>query len=261
MTTETKSILDRFRLDGRVALVTGASRGIGRALAQALAEAGARAALVARGAEALEKAADEIARSTGNESVPLVCDLAEPDAAERLVAGTIERFGRLDILVNNAGLTTRHPAEEYPMEEWDRVLAVDLRAVFALCQQAGRVMIRQGGGKIINIASLASEMGIKIVPAYCAAKGGVRSLTMQLAVEWAKHDIQVNGIGPGYILTDLTASLKDDPERNDTVLRRTPAGRWGTPEDLMGACVFLASDAANFMTGQILYVDGGWLAG
>jgi len=253
-------ILDDFKLDGLTALVTGSSRGIGRAMALALAEAGANVVLAARSKEHLEAVAVEI-EALGVAALPVPVDMANDDDLERLVQATIERFGRIDILVNNAGTTHRTAAEDYSTDQWDRVMNVNLRGVFVLTTKVAKAMIAAGGGRIVNTTSLAAEIGIPFIPPYCASKGGLRQLTKAWAIEWAKYNIRVNAIGPGYILTDLTQALRDDPARNEIVMNRVAIKRWGEPADLKGAVVFLASKASSYMTGQTLYVDGGWLAG
>ena len=251
---------DLFRLDGKVALVTGASRGLGAAMAVALANAGASLALHA-GTAAPSATLDAIAASSDRPTAAFVADLADPAAAEPLIDGTLSAFGRLDILVNNAGAIRRRPAIDYTDEDWTTVLNLDLTSVFRLCRHAGRHMIARGtGGKIINIASLLSFQGGITVPAYAAAKGGVAQLTKALANEWAPHGINVNAITPGYMATDATAALRADETRHRQITERIPAGRWGEPQDLAGAVVFLASRASDYVHGHVLVVDGGWLA-
>jgi len=254
------SVLDEFRLDGKVSIVTGASRGLGEAMAEALAEAGSHLVLAARSEDALMSVAERI-RSLGVKALAVGVDVAEERELDCLVERTMDEFGRIDVLVNNAGATARHPAIDFPVEEWDPVLTVNLRSVFLLCQKVARVMMRQGGGKIINVASLLSEIGVPFIPAYAASKGGIRQLTKALAVEWAQYNIRVNAIGPGYFRTELTESLYRDPERHRRIIERLAIKRWGEPDDLKGAVVYLASKASDYVTGQILYVDGGWLAG
>jgi len=252
-------ILDSFRLDGRVALVTGANRGLGQAYAVALAEAGADVALLGR---TDPDETTERVKATGRRVAYLPYDLAAAVPAELTAAVDRVRaeFGHLDILVNNAGIIRRAPAAEASAADWDEVLTVNLDAVFHLSQAAGRVMLAQGGGRIINVASMLSFQGGIRVPAYTAAKHGVLGLTRALANEWAGLGVNVNAVAPGYIATDNTAALRADPLRAEAILDRIPAGRWGTPEDLMGAVVFLASDAARYVHGAVLPVDGGWLA-
>lgn len=252
-------ILDSFRLDGRAALVTGGNRGLGQACAVALAEAGADIALLGR-TEPSETLAH--VKGLGRGAVYVPCDLAAADPAQLATAAdtVTAQFGRLDVLVNNAGIIRRAPAAEVTAADWDEVMTVDLDAVFHLSQAAGRVMLAQGGGRIVNIASMLSFQGGLRVPAYAAAKHAVLGLTRALANEWAAHGVNVNAIAPGYMATDNTAALREDPVRSASILERIPAGRWGEPEDLMGAVVFLASDAARYVHGAVLPVDGGWLA-
>lgn len=252
-------ILDAFKLDGKVAVVTGAGRGIGKAYALALAEAGADVATV--DVHAAEETCAAI-RALGRKAQAYAVDLsgAEKEAGP-LVARVVKDFGRLDILVNNAGIIRREPFTEHSSANWNDVIAVNLSAPFFLSQAACRQMIEQGqGGKVINIASMLSFQGGILVPGYASSKGGIKSLTMLMANELAPHRICVNAIAPGYIATDNTAPIRANPERNQAILDRIPAGRWGTPEDLKGICVFLASPASDYMTGATVNVDGGWLA-
>jgi 2-deoxy-D-gluconate 3-dehydrogenase len=251
-------ILDKFRLDGKVALVTGASAGLGAAIACALAEAGAHVA--AHGNSRTPDATCERIESLGRRSLALRGNLADKKTPREIVSRTIEEFGRIDILVNNAGTIRRAPAVEYSEEDWAHVIEVNLSSVFRLSQLAAREMIERGaGGKIINIASLLSFQGGITVPAYAASKGGVAQLTKAFANEWASKRINVNAIAPGYMRTDNTAALQKDETRNRQIIERIPAGRWGEPEDLAGAAVFLASSASDYINGHILVVDGGWL--
>ncbi|RPJ72657.1 MAG: 2-dehydro-3-deoxy-D-gluconate 5-dehydrogenase KduD [Acidobacteria bacterium] len=250
--------VDLFDLSGKVALVTGTSRGLGAGMARALAAAGADVAVHDREAPC---ATEECLRGAGVRTVCLAGDLADRAAADRLVADTIDRMGRLDILVNNAGIIRRHPAAEHPDEYWDEVLEINLTAVFRLCRAAGRHMLERGeGGKIVNIASLLAFQGGITVPGYSASKGAVMQLTKALANEWAARGINVNAIAPGYMATDNTKALREDPVRTRQILERIPAGRWGTPDDLAGAVVFLASRASDYVNGHVLVVDGGWMA-
>jgi 2-dehydro-3-deoxy-D-gluconate 5-dehydrogenase len=252
-------ILDRFRLEGRVALVTGATRGLGQAMAVALAEAGAD--IAALGTTPAAGTARSV-RGLGRKCLTLESDLRSATAADLrgMVDRVVSGLSRLDILVNNAGIIRRAPALEFSEEDWDAVVQVNLRALFFLSQAAARQMAAQGGGKIINVASVLSFQGGIFVPAYTAAKSGVAGLTRALANEWAAKNINVNAIAPGYMSTDNTAALRADPVRSQAILDRIPARRWGTVEDLMGSVVFLASAASDYMHGTIVSVDGGWLA-
>lgn len=250
-------ILDQFKLDGSVALVTGASAGLGQAIAIALAEAGADVACHGNTRSSDEScgAISKLNRKT----ISLVGDLAKVETPRALMDQTLKEFGRLDVLVNNAGTIRRAPAVDYSEEDWATVIEVNLSAVFRLSQLAGRQMIAQGRGKIINIASLLSFQGGITVPAYAAAKGGVAQLTKALANEWAGKGINVNAIAPGYMRTDNTKALQADQVRNRQILERIPAGRWGEPTDLAGAAIFLASAASDYVNGHVLVVDGGWM--
>lgn len=250
-------ILDKFKLDNKIALVTGASAGLGAAMAQALAEAGAH--IAAHGNTRPPSATCAAVMAAGRDALPLQGDLSNAATSQRLIDETLARFGRIDILINNAGTIRRAPAADFTAEDWAFVLEVNLSSVFRLSQSAGRVMLAQGAGKIVNIASLLSFQGGVTVPAYAASKGGVAQLTKALANEWAGRGVNVNAIAPGYMRTDNTAALQADETRNRQILERIPAGRWGEPEDLTGAAVFLASAASDYLHGHILTVDGGWL--
>jgi len=251
-------ILDYFRLDGQVALVTGGNKGLGQAMAIALAEAGADVAVVSRsGQAAVTLAAIE---QTGRRGVVLQADLSTATAAAALVAQLVNRLGRLDILVNNAGIIRRAPASETVLADWQTVIDVNLTGVWALSQAAAGIMREQGHGKIINIASLLSFQGGIRVPAYTASKHALAGLTKALANEWAALGINVNAIAPGYMATDNTEALRNDPQRSRQILERIPAERWGTADDLAGAVVFLASRASDYVHGHVLVVDGGWMA-
>jgi 2-deoxy-D-gluconate 3-dehydrogenase len=252
-------ILDNFKLDGKVALVTGAAQGLGQGMALALAEAGAN--IVGLDRCTIDETGDLVV-GRGRKFSQVCVDLREASVADlqQVVASAVETFGRLDILVNNAGIIRRAPALEFTEKDWDDVLQINLRAVFFLSQAAAREMVKQGAGKIINVASMLSFQGGVIVPSYAAAKSGVAGITRSLANEWAKYNINVNAVAPGYMATENTAPIRADATRSETILARIPAGRWGTPEDLQGAVVFLASAASNYMHGAIVPVDGGWLA-
>ncbi len=252
-------ILDKFCLNGKVALVTGASRGLGQGVAVALAEAGADIATVSRGS--CEETARQV-HAVGRRSLHLPCDLAAASVAQlqQLVRDTVEALGGLDVLVNAAGINVRHPALEYPEADWDLLMQVNLKAAMFLAQAAARHMVSVGGGKIINIASALSFQGGILCPPYAASKHGILGITRALANEWASKNINVNAIAPGYMLTDMTMPLAKDPVRAPAVMARIPAGRWGTPEDLKGAAVFLASDASAYCHATVLAVDGAWLS-
>lgn len=252
------SILDRFRLDGKTALVTGAASGLGASIAIALAEAGASVACHGNRRPADQTCAQ--IRSLGRKAESFSVDLASPDGAGLLFDAVASAMGAPDILVNNAGTIHREAAEDYSLESWMHVLQVNLNSVFRLSQLAGREMLNRKQGKIINIASLLSFQGGIRVPAYTASKGAVAQLTKALANEWAGRNVQVNAIAPGYFRTDNTAALQQDTARYQQILDRIPAGRWGDPEDLASAAVFLASPASDYVNGEILVVDGGWMA-
>jgi 2-deoxy-D-gluconate 3-dehydrogenase len=253
------SILDRFKLNGKTALVTGARRGIGKAMAVALAEAGADIVATSASLEAEGSAVAKEIEARGRQCWAYACDLADRSA----VYGFIETVKRacppVDILINNAGAVLRKPAAEHPDEYWDRIMEINLNAQFVLAREFGRDMLQRGAGKIVFTASLLSFQGGITVPGYAAAKGGVAQLTKALANEWAARNVQVNAIAPGYISTDNTTALRADPLRNPAILARIPAGRWGEAEDMAGAVVFLASAASDYVSGEVLTVDGGWM--
>jgi 2-deoxy-D-gluconate 3-dehydrogenase len=252
-------VLDRFSLDGRRALVTGAGRGIGRRMAVAFAEAGAAVAVNSRTVGDLEAVAAEI-RAIGRPAAVVPGDVAGAGAAGEIVAGAIAALGGVDVVLNAAGLAVRVPAEQVSEAQFDLQVSVNLKGTYFVCQAAGRHMLAAGRGSIINIASLTTSFGLPLRSVYAATKGAVGQLTKTLAVEWASRGVRVNAIAPGWILTPLTRPVHDDPAQSGWILGRTPMGRWGTPEDLEGAAVYLASDAAAFMTGQVLYVDGGFIS-
>src|SRR5688572_16107116 len=252
-------VLDQFKLDGKVALVTGSASGLGQAIAVALAEAGADVACHARSAGQADETCRTIER-LGRRTASIIGDVAGKDTPARLVDETVERLGQVDILVNNAGMIRRSPAVDHSEDDWAAVIEVNLSSVFRLSQAAGRRMIEQGSGKIVNIASLLSFQGGITVPAYTASKSAVAGLTKALANEWARFGVNVNAIAPGYMETKNTAPLRRDETRNRQILERIPAGRWGSPDDLAGAAVFLSGAASDYMHGHVLVVDGGWLA-
>jgi len=252
-------ILDQFKLNGKVAIVTGAARGIGQGYAIALAEAGADVALV--DVIPMDETLQHV-EALGRRACAVTADLSRGESiAPGLVAEVVGQLGGVDILVNNAGIIRREPFVEHSAKNWNDVIGINLSTPFFLSQAAAKQMIAQGrGGKIIHIASMLSFQGGILVPGYAASKGGIKSLTMLMANELAPHHICTNAIAPGYIATENTRPIRENPARNQAILDRIPAGRWGTPEDLMSAVVFLASPASDYMNGHVLVVDGGWLA-
>ena len=252
-------ILDAFKLDGKVAIVTGSERGLGRGMAVALAEAGADIVGVTYTADAPETAAAIAA--TGRKYLHIQANLLSIEPIEGIVETAVQAFGHVDILVNNAGIITRNDSVDFTEKEWDDVMDINVKSVFFMCQAVARQFIKQGkGGKIVNIASMLSFQGGIRVPSYTASKSGVKGITMLMANEWAKHGINANAIAPGYMATDNTTQLRADEQRNAAIVERIPAGRWGLPEDLGGAVVFLASKASDYVNGYTVAVDGGWLA-
>ena len=249
-----------FDLSGKTAIVTGAGRGIGRSVAIGLAKAGANIVVCSRTESELTEVAEEISNS-GREVLVVPCDVTRSQDIQRVINDTVQRFGVIDILLNNAGMTIKKPAEDYSLEDWNQILSVNLTGVFLFAQAAGRQMIKQGSGKIINISSVAAKTAISGSIAYCASKGGVDMVTKGLAMEWASFGIRVNGIAPAYIETPLVKAIKET--RSDfanKVEERTPLARMGHPEEIVGAAVFLASDASSYTTGETILVDGGWVA-
>ncbi len=249
-------MMKAFDLSGKVAAVTGGTRGIGQAIALGLAEAGADIALLQRSDDQTTK---EKVLALGVRCEIIPCDLSDPEEVKAAIPLTIEKLGTVDILVNNGGIQRRSPAVEFSEQDWNDVLQVNLHAVWTLCQQAGKHMVEQKSGKIINIASLVSFQGGVFVPAYTAAKGAVGQLTKALANEWSSVGVNVNAIVPGYIATEMNTALIEDPVRSRQIMERIPAGRWGDPEDFKGAAVFLASNASDYIHGHLLAIDGGWL--
>ncbi|WP_299650598.1 SDR family NAD(P)-dependent oxidoreductase [uncultured Tateyamaria sp.] len=252
------TVLDTFDLSGKTALVTGAKRGIGRGMAEALAEAGADIIGVSA---TLEPGSDvqKSIEAKGRKFTPYACDFSDRKAVKAFAAQVLSDHPPIDILINNAGTILRTPAAEHPDDMWDKVIEVNLNAQFILTREVGKKMVERGSGKIIFTASLLTFQGGITVPGYAASKGGIGQLTMAFANEWAGKGVNVNAIAPGYIDTDNTEALRNDPVRSKSILERIPAGRWGKPEDFKGPAVFLASDASAYMHGHVMLVDGGWM--
>ena len=250
-------ILDKFKLDGKTAIVTGSNQGIGQAYAKALAEAGADIIGVSYQSDFTET--EKLITATGRKFKSYISDFSDRDSLYQFIKSVKNDFNKIDILVNNAGMILRKPISEHPDEYWDKVIDVNLSAQFILTREIGKEMAERGYGKIVFIASLLSFQGGITVPGYAASKGGIKQLTMAFANEWASKGVTVNAIAPGYIATENTKALREDAVRNKSILDRIPAGRWGTPEDLMGTIVFLCSDASNYLNGSVVTVDGGWM--
>jgi 2-deoxy-D-gluconate 3-dehydrogenase len=250
-------ILDQFKLNGRTALVTGSNRGIGQYYALALAEAGAD--VIGVSYESNFDETKKLVEQTGRKFNSYVCDFSDRKNLYEFIKMVKLDFNQIDILVNNAGTILRKSISEHPDEYWDKVIEINLSAQFILTREIGKLMVERGYGKIVFIASLLSFQGGITVPGYAASKGGIKQLTMAFANEWASKGVTVNAIAPGYIETENTKALREDPVRNKSILDRIPAGRWGTPSDLMGAVVFLCSDASNYLNGSVITVDGGWM--
>jgi 2-deoxy-D-gluconate 3-dehydrogenase len=250
-------ILDKFRLDGQVAVVTGGTKGLGRAIVQALAEAGAHIAVVSRNPD---RGIEGAVLALGRKYLHHAADLSDRNQTKNIAPAILKEMGDISILINNSGIIRRAPAAEYSEKDWDATIEIDLTAAFILSQSCGRIMLKRGRGKIINITSvLAFQGGINVV-AYTSAKHGVAGLTKALANAWASQGVNVNAIAPSFFVTELTTALQSDVERSKSITARTPAGRWGASEDIAGAALFLASPASDFVHGVILPVDGGWMA-
>ncbi len=251
--------LEIFSLKGKSGIVTGGGSGIGKAITKGLVRAGAEVVIAGRHRERLERAATEI-QSFGGPVIPAAADVSKMEDIRRLVDQAVKAFGKIDFLFNNAGTIRRAPSEDFTEKDWDDVITANLRGPFFLAQAVARVMIAQKRkGKIINTASLMTVQGGKGVSAYAASKGGLAQVTKSMANDWAKYNILVNAIGPGWVKTELTEALQQDKERYGQILGRIPLGRWADPEDLVGPAVFLVSDASDYITGQTIFVDGGWL--
>lgn len=250
-------ILEKFRLDGKTALVTGSNQGIGQSYALALAQAGADIVGVSYQSDFTET--EKIIKATGRKFSSYVSDFSDRNSLYEFINKVKKDFSRIDILVNNAGTILRNPIAEHSDEYWDKVIEVNLSSQFILTRELGKEMIAKGSGKVIFIASLLSFQGGILVPGYASSKGGIKQLTMAFANEWASKGVNVNAIAPGYIATENTKALREDPVRNKAILDRIPQGKWGTPEDLMGTVVFLASPASDYLNGTVITVDGGWM--
>jgi NAD(P)-dependent dehydrogenase (short-subunit alcohol dehydrogenase family) len=252
--------LDIFKLDGRVALITGGNRGLGFAMAQALAEAGANVVVTSRQVERALESAAALAGITGQRTMGLMVDVTDAQQIESMIQSVVQEFGRIDILVNNAGINIRKPVEELDEASWDIVQNTNLRAPFLCARAAARYMKEQRFGRIINLSSMLGMVALPERSAYCSSKGGLIQLTKVLALEWAAHNITVNALCPGPFATELNIPVMNNPQTNQFFLNHIALGRWGRPEELGGAIVFLASDASSFMTGAALVIDGGWTA-
>ncbi|WP_185148306.1 SDR family NAD(P)-dependent oxidoreductase [Marinoscillum furvescens] len=252
-------MINKFKLDGKVALVTGCKRGIGKAMAEGLAEAGADIIGVSASLELEGSEVEQAVKAKGRSFKAYQCDFSDRESLYAFISAVKSDFPQIDILVNNAGTILRTPAAEHPDEMWDKVIEVNQNAQFILTREIGKEMVARGSGKVIFTASLLTFQGGITVPGYAASKGAVGQLTMAFANEWASKGVNVNAIAPGYISTDNTEALRNDPERSASILARIPAGRWGEAEDFAGPVVFLASEAAAYMHGSIMLVDGGWM--
>ena len=253
-------VLDSFRLDGRVALITGGSRGFGRVIAEAYAEAGADVVLCSRQGATVERVASEIAAASGRPVRGLQADISDPAAVDRVVGTVLETWGHIDILVNNAGVNVRRPVEEMSDEDWRTVVGTNLDGTFYCCRAVSRPMKERRFGRVLNISSMMATASLPGRTPYTAAKAGVTALTRTLALEWAPHGITVNSLCPGPFLTEMNQPVVQNPEQFSFFRSRVPLGRWGNPPEIAGPALFLVSDAASFVTGATLYVDGGWTA-
>lgn len=250
--------MDLFNLENKVAIVTGAGRGIGKEISLGLAQAGCRVVICSRTESELNELADQI-KELGSEALVVRCDISKPVDIGNVIDETLKHFDKIDILVNNAGLTKKHPAEDFPLADWNQIIQVNLTGVFLFAQQVGKVMLEQGTGSIINISSVASTQAVTGSIAYGASKGGVKMITKTFASEWADRGVRVNAIAPAYIETPLVKEIKD--HRSDfaeDIVNRTPMKRMGEPKEIVGSVIYLASEASSYVTGETIFVDGGW---
>jgi len=254
-------VMDLFRLDGRVALITGGTKGLGRSMALGLAQAGATTVICSRHADQCESAAVEVAAQTGSESVGFAADVTSEEQVQSLVDEAVHRFGRLDVLINSAGINLRHPIEEFPPDEWQQVMDLNVRGTWLCCRAVAPLMKQQRNGSVINVGSTLSAVGLANRSAYCPSKHAVIGLTKTLALEWAPFGVRCNTLCPGPFLTEMNVPLLGEPEKVKAVVSQTALNRWGELPEIRGAAVYLASDASSYMTGASLYVDGGWTAG
>lgn len=252
--------MSEFDLTGKASIVTGAGRGIGKSMALGLAKAGSNVVLCSRTESELNEVAEEV-KGYGRKALVIPCDVTKPEDIQHVIDQTVEEFGQIDVLINNAGMTKKVAAEDYSLEDWSKIINVNLTGVFLFAQAVGKQMIKQKAGKIINISSIASQTALTGSVAYCASKGGVNMITKVLAVEWAKYGIQVNGIAPAFIETPLVQGVMEARKGiKEQIEGRTPLARLGKPEEIVGASVFLASDASSYLTGETIFIDGGWTA-
>ena len=252
------NVFDLFKLEGRVALVTGGSKGLGESMAVALAQAGARVVINSRTQSDCDDVASQIRTSTGMESSGIAADITQESAVDELFGKVVDRFGRLDVVINSAGINIRHPIEEFPFEDYKKVIDVNMVGTWLCCRAAGRIMKPAGRGSVINVSSTLGAVGLEGRSAYSSSKSGVIGLTRSIAKEWAEHGVRCNALCPGPFLTEMNKPLLDQPERVGKLIRLTAMNRWAQMHEIKGAALFLASDASSYVTGSELYVDGGW---
>ncbi len=254
------TVLDMFRLEGKVALITGGARGLGRVMAQALAEAGAAVALTSRQAEHAERAALEIAEGTGTRTLGLAADVVQPEQVDTLVDQTLKHFNTVDILINNAGINIRAPIADLSIDDWNQVIDINLKGPWLCCRALAPIFQQKQSGRVINVSSMLGEVGLADRTPYCSSKGGLSLMTRTLALEWAPWNVNVNALCPGPFATEINQPLLSDPDRSAAIVSKIPLGRWGEPAEIGPATVFLASDASRFVTGTCLFIDGGFTA-